>query len=141
MNTCSGLGCDCRPVGGSAESPDTEELVTRANQSLTSCCQIIQGIRPHELDDHCLVDALAVLEETTERLFGGSCIFNGEVVPLPGKAGLAIQLYSPAQEAVRNTIKNRDGSFGKGPRVVCWCQEEDSKENTMKHRDSTVKTE
>lgn len=91
---------------GAAQAESLEEIVRLLTQANMRAREMSRGLMPVVLDSAGLMDALADLAQSTERIFRISCPFLCERPVEIADNKMATQLYRIAQEAVANAIKH-----------------------------------
>ena len=91
---------------GMAEAETAAELTSGIPQVLGQLQTIVKGLLPLEIDAGDLIPALQALAANVEERTGVTCCLQGNGPVLTGSAGVAVQLYRIAQEAVNNAVKH-----------------------------------
>ena len=91
---------------GMAEAENAAELTSGIPQVLGQLQTIVKGLLPLEIDAGDLIPALQVLAANVEERTGVTCCLESNGPVLTGSAGVAVQLYRIAQEAVNNAVKH-----------------------------------
>lgn len=91
---------------GLPEAADASEIGHLVFQALTQTRNLARGLFPIELEADGLVEALAELAETLEKLFGISCRVEAEEDLVVSDQTVANHLFRLTQEAFNNSVKH-----------------------------------
>ena len=99
-----------RPLDVARVSRAAEEITALATTALADLRDLIFELRPADITDHGLIEALRVHTRSVEARTGLQVRVECSRAPAPLDPDLEVDLYRIVQEAVHNAVKHADGT-------------------------------